>query len=191
MEDKRKDEKKIKIKGMDEADQKVMRTVTIMKIKLQKNAPEKKELGYQEPVSQEEKDNHKKGREDFNKERQTRKKRAPKKASDVEESNDKKDGNAKKVQPHKERATRGGKQYGKRMTFNDDIMDPVQCPPRGRGQRGARGARGRNTGRYIEDTLEAERPRANQRKFPQYNDFEGTPVQRGRGGEREGENRQA
>jgi len=98
MEDKRRDNKQIKIKGIDEADQKVMRTVTIMKIKLQKNAPEKKELGYQEPVSQEEKDNHKKGREDFNKERQTRKKKAPKakKAQDVKNVEDMKD---KKAQP--------------------------------------------------------------------------------------------
>jgi len=40
MEDKKRDDKKVTIKGLDEADQKVMRTVTLMKIKLQKNAPE-------------------------------------------------------------------------------------------------------------------------------------------------------
>jgi DNA transposition AAA+ family ATPase len=46
-----------KIEGLEEV--KKMRTVTLMNFRLFKSAPEEKGIGYQEPISKEEKENHK------------------------------------------------------------------------------------------------------------------------------------
>lgn len=149
MEDARKDESKVKIKGIDEADQKVLRTVTIMKIKLSKNAPEQQELGYQAPVTAEEREEHKKSREEQDKLRKQKKPAQKPKAEPA----------ANKPQKRDNHGGRGNRQRLPR-TYNDDIEIegpvPARGPPRGapRGNPRGRGARGRNAVVQHEHALE-------------------------------------
>jgi len=95
-----------KIEGLE--DTKKQRTVTLMNFSLSKAEPKEKGLGYQEPVTKEEKEAHKKSREDFEKDKKERKA---------------KKGEQRPARKGKKGDKKGGAGGRKPRRFNDDLSD--------------------------------------------------------------------
>lgn len=150
-----------KIEGLD--DVKRMRTVTLMEFSLSKKEPEAKELGYQAPVTAEEKEEHKKYREEH--EKQVKENKA----------NRKKQKKDSKPASRAQKGKQGGKGKGKKG-FNDFEEDETnqkpkqaqrkpreQAPKPSQDSTRGRGVRGRGRGlprhpRIYNDDIVGEMP---------------------------------